>query len=143
MFVFKNFVCYIKVLVVVFEDQYELDVVFKVGDLDKDCIVVVCFQGFVVIGMLELYCLILLLGVLQDCGFKVVFVIDGCMFGVFGKVFVVIYVIFEVYLGGLLFKVELGDIIELNIVMGELILCVDEVMLVQCIVKVVDLIDVY
>lgn len=41
--VFCMFYCNIKVLVVVFEDQFELDDVFKFGKLDKDCIVVVCF----------------------------------------------------------------------------------------------------
>ena len=47
----KNPVCHIKAPAVVFEDQYELDAAFKAGDLDKDCIVVVRFQGPAAIGM--------------------------------------------------------------------------------------------
>ena len=37
--------CNIKAPAVVFEDQFELDDAFKSGKLDKDCIVVVRFQG--------------------------------------------------------------------------------------------------
>lgn len=40
-----------------------------------------------------------------------VLVIDGCLFGVLGKILVVIYVILEVVCGGLLVKVCEGDMI--------------------------------
>ncbi len=139
----KNPVCHIKAPAVVFEDQYELDAAFKAGDLDKDCIVVVRFQGPAAIGMPELHRLTPPLGVLQDRGFKVALVTDGRMSGASGKVPAAIHVTPEAYLGGLLSKVESGDIIELNTATGELTLCVDEATLAQRTVKVADLTDVH
>lgn len=139
----KNPVCHIKAPAVVFEDQYELDAAFKAGDLDKDCIVVVRFQGPAAIGMPELHRLTPPLGVLQDRGFKVALVTDGRMSGASGKVPAAIHVTPEAYLGGLLSKVESGDIIELNTATGELTLCVDEATLAQRTAKVADLTDVY
>lgn len=139
----KNPVCHIKAPAVVFEDQYELDAAFKAGDLDKDCIVVVRFQGPAAIGMPELHRLTPPLGVLQDRGFKVALVTDGRMSGASGKVPAAIHVTPEAYLGGLLSKVESGDIIELNTATGELTLCVDEATLAQRTAKVADLTDVH
>ena len=139
----KNPVCHIKAPAVVFEDQYELDAAFKAGDLDKDCIVVVRFQGPAAIGMPELHRLTPPLGVLQDRGFKVGLVTDGRMSGASGKVPAAIHVTPEAYLGGLLSKVESGDIIELNTATGELTLCVDEATLAQRTAKVADLTDVH
>ncbi|BBO27542.1 phosphogluconate dehydratase [Alteromonas sp. I4] len=139
----KNPVCHIKAPAVVFEDQYELDAAFKAGDLDRDCIVVVRFQGPAAIGMPELHRLTPPLGVLQDRGFKVALVTDGRMSGASGKVPAAIHVTPEAYLGGLLSKVESGDIIELNTATGELTLCVDEATLAQRTAKVADLTDVH
>lgn len=139
----KNPVCHIKAPAVVFEDQYQLDAAFKAGDLDKDCIVVVRFQGPAAIGMPELHRLTPPLGVLQDRGFKVALVTDGRMSGASGKVPAAIHVTPEAYLGGLLSKVESGDIIELNTETGELTLCVDEATLAQRTAKVADLTDVH
>lgn len=139
----KDPVCHIKAPAVVFEDQYELDAAFKAGDLDKDCIVVVRFQGPAAIGMPELHRLTPPLGVLQDRGFKVALVTDGRMSGASGKVPAAIHVTPEAYLGGLLSKVESGDIIELNTATGELTLCVDEATLAQRTAKVADLTDVH
>tara|TARA_Y100000589_G_C27193343_1_gene645707 strand:+ start:2637 stop:4466 length:1830 start_codon:yes stop_codon:yes gene_type:complete len=139
----KKPVCHIKAPAVVFEDQYELDAAFKAGDLDKDCIVVVRFQGPAAIGMPELHRLTPPLGVLQDRGFKVALVTDGRMSGASGKVPAAIHVTPEAYLGGLLSKVESGDIIELNTATGELTLCVDEATLAQRTAKVADLTDVH
>ncbi len=119
-------VCHIKAPAVVFEDQFELAAAFKAGDLDKDAIIVVRFQGPCAIGMPELHSLTPPLGVLQDRGFKVALVTDGRMSGASGKVPAAIHVTPEAYKGGLLAKVESGDIIELNTETGELTLCVDE-----------------
>lgn len=117
----------VEVLVWIFYDQVSLVVVFKVGELECDLVVVVCFQGLWVNGMLELYKFMLFFGVLQDCGFKVVLVIDGCMFGVLGKVFVVIYVSLEVIVGGLLVCLCDGDWVWVDGVNGELWVLVDDV----------------
>ncbi len=117
---------HIKAPAVVFEDQFELDEAFRSGALNKDCIVVVRFQGPSAIGMPELHRLTPPLGVLQDRGFKVALVTDGRMSGASGKVPAAIHVTPEAYNGGLLAKVQEGDLIELNSETGELILCVDE-----------------
>lgn len=116
----------IKAPAVVFEDQFELDAAFKAGDLDKDCIVVVRFQGPKAIGMPELHRLTPPLGVLQDKGFKVALVTDGRMSGASGKVPAAIHVTPEAYDGGLLCKVQNDDLIELNITTGQLILHVSD-----------------
>lgn len=118
--------CHIKAPAVVFEDQFELDAAFKAGDLDKDCIVVVRFQGPSAIGMPELHRLTPPLGVLQDRGFKVALVTDGRMSGASGKVPAAIHVTPEAYKGGLLAKVQDGDMIELDTRTGSLSLLVDE-----------------
>ncbi len=117
---------HIKAPAVVFEDQFELDEAFRSGALNKDCIVVVRFQGPSAIGMPELHRLTPPLGVLQDRGFKVALVTDGRMSGASGKVPAAIHVTPEAYNGGLLAKVQEGDLIELNSETGELTLCVDE-----------------
>lgn len=118
--------CHIKAPAVVFEDQYALDKAFNDGDLDKDCIVVVRFQGPAAIGMPELHRLTPPLGVLQDKGFKVALVTDGRMSGASGKVPAAIHLTPEAYKGGLIGKVQNGDIIELNTATGEFILHVEE-----------------
>lgn len=118
--------CHIKAPAVVFEDQFELDAAFKAGDLDRDCIVVVRFQGPAAIGMPELHRLTPPLGVLQDRGYKVALVTDGRMSGASGKVPAAIHVTPEAYKGGLIAKVQNGDMIEINTQTGELKLFVEE-----------------
>ena len=118
--------CHIKAPAVVFEDQFELDEAFRDGDLDKDCIVVVRFQGPSAIGMPELHRLTPPLGVLQDRGYQVALVTDGRMSGASGKVPAAIHVTPEAFNGGLLAKVKNGDLVELNTQTGELTLCVDD-----------------
>ena len=117
--------CHIKAPAVVFEDQFELDEAFKSGALNKDCVVVVRFQGPAAIGMPELHRLTPPLGVLQDKGYKVALVTDGRMSGASGKVPAAIHVTPEAYKGGLLAKVHDGDLIELNTETGEMSLLVD------------------
>lgn len=106
--------CKIKAPAVVFEDQFELHAAFKAGELDKDCVVVVRFQGPSAIGMPELHSLTPPLAVLQDRGFKVALVTDGRMSGASGKVPAAIHVTPEAIKGGMLAKVQTGDMVELN-----------------------------
>jgi phosphogluconate dehydratase len=106
--------CKIKAPAVVFEDQFELHAAFKAGDLDKDCVVVVRFQGPSAIGMPELHSLTPPLAVLQDRGFHVALVTDGRMSGASGKVPAAIHVTPEAIKGGMLAKIQTGDMIELN-----------------------------
>ena len=135
----RNPHCTLKAPAVVFEDQYQLDAAFKSGELDKDCIVVVRFQGPAAIGMPELHRLTPPLGVLQDRGYNVALVTDGRMSGASGKVPAAIHVTPEAFLGGLLAKVETGDIIELDTKTGSLTLHVDEATLAQRTAAVADL----
>lgn len=127
--------CRIKAPAVVFEDQFELADAFKAGDLDKDCVVVVRFQGPAAIGMPELHSLTPPLGVLQDKGFKVALVTDGRMSGASGKVPAAIHVTPEAYHGGLLAKVETGDLIEVNTETGDMSLLVDNETLAKRVAK--------
>ncbi|RKS85822.1 6-phosphogluconate dehydratase [Orbus hercynius] len=111
---------------VVFNSQYDLDADFKAGKLDKNCVVVVRFQGPNAIGMPELHKLITPLGVLQDRGYKVALLTDGRLSGASGKVPAAIHVTPEAYMGGLLNKVHNGDMIRVNGKTGEMTLLVDE-----------------
>jgi phosphogluconate dehydratase len=95
---------------VVFSSQHELDAAFKAGELDKDCIVVVRFQGPKACGMPELHKLTPPLGVLQDRGFKVALVTDGRMSGASGKVPAAIHVTPEAVDGGVIAKIQTGDL---------------------------------
>ena len=106
--------CKIKAPAVVFEDQFELHAAFKAGELDKDCVVVVRFQGPSAIGMPELHSLTPPLAVLQDRGFHVALVTDGRMSGASGKVPAAIHVTPEAAKGGMLAKIQTGDMVELN-----------------------------
>jgi len=83
---------------------------FKAGDLDKDCIVVVRFQGPKACGMPELHKLTPPLGVLQDRGFHVALVTDGRMSGASGKVPAAIHVTPEAIDGGVIAKIQTGDL---------------------------------
>ncbi|CAM4298781.1 phosphogluconate dehydratase [Vreelandella rituensis] len=103
-----------------FDDQNQLKAAFEAGDLDRDVIVVVRFQGPKANGMPELHNLTPFLGVLQDRGFKVALVTDGRMSGASGKVPAAIHVTPEAVNGGPLAKLRDGDVIHLNADKGEL-----------------------
>ncbi len=70
----------------VFHSQEDVQAAFKAGELDRDVIVVVRFQGPRANGMPELHKLTTPLGILQDRGFKVALVTDGRMSGASGKI---------------------------------------------------------
>ncbi|KGJ90054.1 phosphogluconate dehydratase [Colwellia psychrerythraea] len=116
----------IKAPAIVFEDQHELQTAFDAGELEKDFVAVVRFQGPKARGMPELHKLTPLLGVLQDKGYKVALVTDGRMSGASGKVPAAIHLCPEAVDGGLIAKVNTGDMINLNGETGELTLLVDE-----------------
>ncbi len=116
----------IKAPAVVFEDQHELQAAFDNGELEKDFVAVVRFQGPKARGMPELHKLTPVLGVLQDKGFKVALVTDGRMSGASGKVPAAIHLCPEALDGGLIAKVQNGDIINVDGETGELTLMVSE-----------------
>ncbi|MFP3978127.1 phosphogluconate dehydratase [Marinobacter sp. KMM 10035] len=111
---------------VVFNDQNELKAAFDAGELDRDCVVVVRFQGPRSNGMPELHKLTPYLGVLQDRGFKVALVTDGRMSGASGKVPAAIHVYPEALEGGALARVKDGDTICLDADKGTLDILVEE-----------------
>ena len=97
----------------VFDSQDGVQAAFKAGELDRDVVVVVRFQGPRANGMPELHKLTPPLGVLQDKGFKVALVTDGRMSGASGKIPAAIHVTPEALGGGPLSKVQDGDVIRL------------------------------
>ncbi len=110
---------------VVFDDQEDFLAAFKQGELEKDFVAVIRFQGPRANGMPELHKLTPPLGVLQDKGFKVALVTDGRMSGASGKVPSVIHLCPECEMGGPLAKVQDGDIIALNLQSGDINVQVD------------------
>ncbi|PVX29181.1 phosphogluconate dehydratase [Sphingomonas pokkalii] len=104
----------------VFSDQSEVLAAFKAGELERDVVVVVRFQGPRANGMPELHKLTPQLGVLQNRGFKVALVTDGRMSGASGKVPAAIHLSPEALGGGPIGKVRDGDIIRLDAEAGVL-----------------------
>ena len=98
----------------VFETQKQVAEAFAAGELDRDVVVVVRFQGPRANGMPELHKLTPVLGVLQDRGFHVALVTDGRMSGASGKVPAAIHVSPEALGGGPLARLRDGDIVRLS-----------------------------
>jgi phosphogluconate dehydratase len=105
---------------VVFDGQDALHAAFNAGELDKDFIAVVRFQGPQANGMPELHKLTPPLAVLQGKGYRVALVTDGRMSGASGKVPSAIHVSPEALAGGPLAKVRTGDLIRLDADAGTL-----------------------
>lgn len=104
----------------VFDSQEALHVAFNAGELDRDVICVVRWQGPQANGMPELHKLTPPLAVLQGKGFRVALVTDGRMSGASGKVPAAIHVSPEAAAGGPLAKVLDGDVIRLDATTGTL-----------------------
>ncbi len=98
----------------VFDDQADVQVAFRDGLLDRNCVIVVRGQGPCANGMPELHKLMPLLGALQDRGFEVALVTDGRMSGASGKVLAAIHVTPEAAEGGPLAKVRDGDVLRVD-----------------------------
>jgi phosphogluconate dehydratase len=105
---------------IVLDDQDKLEGMFKAGLLNKDCVVVVRYQGPKALGMPELHKLTPFLGILQDKGYKVALVTDGRMSGASGKVPAAIHLVPEAVDGGLLAKLQNGDLIRVDAVSGQI-----------------------
>ena len=100
---------------IVFNSQEQLQAAFKAGELDKDFVAVVRFQGPRANGMPELHGLMPPLGALQDRGFHVAVVTDGRMSGASGKVPSAIHVTPEALDDGMIARIKDGDIIVLDV----------------------------
>ncbi|AXA94422.1 phosphogluconate dehydratase [Massilia sp. YMA4] len=104
----------------VFNSQEDFMAAYKAGQLDRDFVAVIRFQGPRANGMPELHALTPALANLQDAGRKVALVTDGRMSGASGKVPAAIHVSPEILAGGPLGLVRDGDIIHLDAATGVL-----------------------
>ncbi|TXD77958.1 phosphogluconate dehydratase [Mitsuaria sp. TWR114] len=104
----------------IFDSQEAMQAAFKAGELERDVVVVVRFQGPQANGMPELHKLTPPLAVLQGKGFKVALVTDGRMSGASGKVPAAIHVSPEALSGGPLAKLRDGDLVRVCANSGEL-----------------------
>lgn len=110
----------------VFDSQGALQKAFAAGELERDVVCVVRWQGPQANGMPELHKLTPPLSVLQGKAFKVALVTDGRMSGASGKVPAAIHVSPEAAAGGPLAKVRDGDLVRLDAVAGTLAVLVPE-----------------
>jgi len=110
----------------VFDDQDDFLAAFKAGELDRDFVAVVRFQGPKANGMPELHSLSPALSVLQDRGRRVALVTDGRMSGASGKTPAAIHLTPEALDGGWLSRVRDGDMIRLDAERGLLELQVED-----------------
>jgi phosphogluconate dehydratase len=109
----------------VFHSQEDLMAAFKANELNRDVIAVVRFQGPKANGMPELHRMTPPLAVLQERGLKVALVTDGRMSGASGKVPAAIHVTPEAVDGGMIARIEDGDMIRLDAVNHTLDVLVD------------------
>ncbi|WP_266168738.1 phosphogluconate dehydratase [Dyella subtropica] len=103
---------------IVFHDQDDVRKAFERGELNRDFIAVVRFQGPQAIGMPELHKLTPTLGVLQDRGHRIALLTDGRMSGASGRVPAAIHVTPEASAHGSIAKIRDGDMIRLDAVHG-------------------------
>lgn len=115
---------HVKAPAIVFQSQDEMLEAYQRGELEKDFVAVVRFQGPKANGMPELHKLTPSLGVLQDKGFQVALVTDGRMSGASGKVPAAIHLTPEALAGGAIGQIKNGDMIDLNAETGVLQLLV-------------------
>lgn len=99
---------------IVFDTQEAFIRSFKKGELNKDFVAVIPFQGPKQNGMPELHQLTPSLTILQKKGYKVALVTDGRMSGASGKVPAAIHICPEAAEGGPISKIRTGDIINLD-----------------------------
>ncbi len=104
----------------IFATQEDLQAAFKAGELNRDVVVVVRFQGPHANGMPELHKLTPPLAVLQGQGYKVALVTDGRMSGASGKVPAAIHCSPEALAGGPLARLRDGDIVRVDANAGTL-----------------------
>ncbi|MDR3387537.1 MAG: phosphogluconate dehydratase [Rudaea sp.] len=113
----------------VFDDQDQVQKAFERGELDRDFVAVVRFQGPRANGMPELHKLTPALAVLQNRGHRVALVTDGRMSGASGRVPAAIHVTPEAAAGGAIAKIHNGDIVRVDAINGVLQLEVEDAVL--------------
>ena len=103
-----------------FHSQDEMQTAFKRGDLHRDGIVVVRFQGPRANGMPELHKLLPPLQAIQSHGFKVALITDGRLSGASGDVLSAIHLTPEAALDGPIALLRNGDRVRIDSTTGEL-----------------------
>jgi phosphogluconate dehydratase len=109
----------------IFHCQDEMQKAYKVGELNRDVIVVVRFQGPRANGMPELHKLLPPLQAVQSHGFKVALVTDGRLSGASGDVLSAIHLTPEAAEGGPIARLRNGDRVRIDANLGELTALVD------------------
>ena len=104
----------------IFHSQEEMQAAFKAGELHRDVIVVVRFQGPRANGMPELHKLLPPLQTVQNHGFKVALVTDGRLSGASGDVLAAIHLTPEAADGGPIARLRDGDRVRIDSHTGEL-----------------------
>jgi phosphogluconate dehydratase len=105
---------------IVFQEQDDVLAAFDRGELERDFVAVVTWQGPAANGMPELHKLTPTLSILQERGFQVALVTDGRMSGASGKVPAAIHVTPEALSGGAIGRIQTGDIVRLDAEAGTL-----------------------
>ena len=113
----------------VFDAQIDAITAFKANRFVADAVVIVRNQGPRACGMPELHQLTPALSVLLDHGLKVALVTDGRMSGASGRVPAAIHVTPEAATGGVLARVQDGDIVTVDCESGTLRVHVDDAIL--------------
>ena len=103
---------------IVIDDQNDLITMHKAGELERDFVVVLRFQGPRANGMPELHKLTPILGLQQDKGFRVAMVTDGRMSGASGKIPAAIHMHPEALQGGNIARIETGDMVRVDLENG-------------------------
>ncbi len=111
---------YIDAEAIVFDSQHDVETAYKAGELNRDAIIVVRFNGPAANGMPELHTLMPVLGNIQKAGHKVALVTDGRLSGASGKIPAAIHVTPEAAKGGPLAQLQTGDRIRLDATNGTL-----------------------
>ncbi|WP_428773946.1 dihydroxy-acid dehydratase, partial [Vibrio sp.] len=102
----------------VFDSQHDVEAAYKRGQFTQDTVIVVRFNGPSANGMPELHKLMPIMGNLMKSGLNVALVTDGRLSGASGKVPAVIHITPEANRGGLLAKLQDGDMIEVDGISG-------------------------
>lgn len=110
----------------IFHCQDEMQRAFKAGELSRDVIVVVRFQGPKANGMPELHKLLPPLQTVQNHGFNVALVTDGRLSGASGDVLSAIHLTPEAAEGGPIAKLRDGDRVRIDANKGELTALVED-----------------
>lgn len=115
----------------VFDSQEALQHAYQQGELNRDFVAVVRFQGPKANGMPELHGLLPAMGALQDAGHQVAIITDGRMSGASGKVASAIHMTPEALAGGVIGKIQNGDMICLDVDEGSVELAVADEIIAQ------------